>query len=118
MSQKEIFLLLTGLLIVGEAIALFVGMGFIVKPRPEWWSRKNITFLMDDLFFGTILILLAFGILNAAWIYWVSIISTFLSHAWRDAEFVAGFPNRFCGNSALFVVNNLKLVGLISIVMQ
>jgi hypothetical protein len=117
MITRDIILLLTGLLIFGEATALLIGTGLIVKPRPQWLSQKNFAFLADDLFFGIVLILLAFDILTAPWIFWLSIISTFLSHAWRDAEFVAKFPNPFCGNTALFLLNNLKLMGLVSSIM-
>ena len=110
-------LLLTGLLIFGEAAVLLVGTGLIVKPRSQWLSQKNFAFLADDLFFGIILILVAIDMLTAPWIFWLSIISTFLSHAWRDAEFVAKFPNPFCGNTTLFLFNNLKLMGLVSTIM-
>ena len=114
MATQNIVLLITGLLIFGEAAALLIGTGFITKPRPEWLNQKNFAFLADDLFFGIILTLVAFNVLKAPWIFWLSIISTFLSHALRDAEFVAKFPNRFCDNTALFLFNNIKLMGLIS----
>lgn len=117
MSTHNIVLLLTGLLICGEAAALLIGTGLVIKPRPKWLTPKNFAFLADDLFFGTILALIAVGVLTAPWIFWLSIVSTFLSHAWRDAEFVARFPNRFCQNSALFLINNLKLMGLLSSIM-
>ena len=117
MTTHNIILLLTGLLIFGEAAALLIGTGLVIKPRPEWLTQKNFAFLADDMFFGIILTLISFDILTASWIFWLSIISTFLLHAWRDAEFVAKFPNRFCDNTALFLVNNLKLMGLISTIM-
>ncbi len=117
MITRDILLLLTGLLIFGEAAVLLIGAGLIIKPRPEWLSQKNFAFLADDLFFGIILMLIAFDVLAAPWIFWVSVISTFLSHVWRDAEFVATFPNRFCDNTTLFLINNLKLMGLISTIM-
>ncbi len=117
MTTREIILLLTGLLIFGEAAVLLISTGLIIKPRPTWLSQKNFAFLADDLFFGFILMLFATGVWTAPWIFWVSIISTFLSHVLRDAEFVARFPQPFCDNSLLFLVNNLKLMGLISTIM-
>ena len=109
-------LLLTGLLIFGEALALLVSTGLVVKPRPSWLNRKNVTFLLDDLFFGIVLMLLAAQVFTQAWIFWIAVISTFLSHALRDAEFVANFPNKFCANSGLFLLNNVKLAGLLLVV--
>jgi len=114
MTLQEITLLFTGSLILGEALALIIGAGIFIKPRPLWLNQKNFAFLADDIFFGIILLLCALDILKAPWIFWVSIISTFLSHVWRDAEYVAKFPNRFCANAGLFLVNNLKLLGLIA----
>ena len=113
MSSDNLALLLTGLFIFGEALALLIGAGFIIKPRPAWLSQKNMAFLADDLLFGAILILSATQVFQAAWIFWLSLISTFLSHVLRDAEFVGSFPNKFCDNTPLFIANNVKLVGLI-----
>lgn len=117
MITQDNLLLLTGLLIFGEAAVLLIVTGLITKPRPDWLSQKNFAFLADDLFFGVILSLLALDILTAPWIFWLSIISTFISHVLRDAEYVAHFPNRFCDNTTLFLFNNLKLMGLISTIM-
>lgn len=115
-SLQHTVLLLTGLLIFGEALALLIGTGFIIKPRPVWLNTKNFAFLLDDLFFGILLILLAAQVFTQTWIFWVVVISTFLSHALRDAEFVANFPNKFCANAGLFLLNNVKLAGLLLIV--
>jgi hypothetical protein len=37
-----------------------------------------------------------------------------LTHGYRDWEYVARASNPFCANAPLFVVNNLKLAGLLA----
>ena len=83
MSAAKLVILLTGLVIAGEALALQVGMHFLSERNNPWISFKN----------------------------------ALLVHVYRDWEYLAHSANQFCLNLPLFVVNNVKLAGLLSIIL-
>jgi hypothetical protein len=50
----------------------------------------------------------------SAWFY-VMAVTLLLAHAYREWEYLAGMPAAFCANGPLFVFNNVRLLGLVSI---
>ncbi len=111
-------LILAGAVIAGEALALFVGTRFFVDKDDPWVNRKNNRFIWLDIFTGLGLIWSA-ARLDAdlgVFVYTVMLTASFISHGYRDWEYLFRKDNRFCMNFPLFIMNNLKLVGLLGVV--
>ena len=109
--------LVTGLFIAGEALALLVGMHFSSQSDKSWISAKNNLFLALDILAGLGLVYLALAQRGAAWPYDLYALTglALLTHGYREWEYLAGIDNAFCATTPLFVVNNLKLVGLVAV---
>jgi hypothetical protein len=109
--------LVTGLFIAGEALALLVGMHFSSQSDKSWVSVKNNLFLALDILAGLGLVFLALVQRGAAWPYALYALAglALLTHGYREWEYLAGTDNAFCATTPLFVVNNLKLVGLVAV---
>jgi len=109
--------LVTGLFIAGEALALLVGKHSSSQGDDSWISVKNNVFLALDILAGLGLVYLALAQRGAAWTYAFYFLTglALLTHAYREWEYLAGTDNAFCANTPLFVVNNLKLVGLVAV---
>ncbi|MGD9049946.1 MAG: hypothetical protein PVF77_17975, partial [Anaerolineae bacterium] len=78
---------------------------------------KNNLFLALDILAGLGLVFLALVQRGAAWPYALYALTglALLTHGYRDWEYLAGTDNAFCATTPLFVVNNLKLVGLVAV---
>ena len=113
----KITTLLTGLVIAGEALALLVGMHVLSEGDNAWISAKNNLFLVLDIVAGLGLVYLALAQQGAAWPYAFYFLAglALLTHGYREWEVLAGAGNPFCANGPLFIVNTLKLVGLVAI---
>jgi hypothetical protein len=100
-----------GLVVAGEALALLVGMNL---PRPsEWSTLKNNGLALVDVVTGVLLVVLLFcwkDVLSSLLLH-VLLITVVASHGYREWEYTANGPNRFCANVPLFVLNSIKLVG-------
>lgn len=108
---------LTGLLVLGEAAALLFGMHFLSGPGNPWNSLKNDLLLAIDIVSGVLLIWLVSnrsGIRPATGLY-ILLGVAILSHTFRVWEFLKDNPQKFCINTPLFVVNNVKLTLLLAI---
>jgi hypothetical protein len=117
MTVLKLVTVSTGLVVAGEALVLLVGMHFLSGSDNPWNSLKNDLLLTLDILAGTVLIVLALSSgLNGPW-PWGAVGVALLAHLWRDVEYLAYFDNPFCINLPLFVVNNLKIVGLIAILL-
>ena len=112
----KIVTLLTGLVVASEALALLVGMHFLREGGKAWPSVKNDLFLVLDIAAGLGLVYLALAQRGAAWPYafYIVVGVALLTHGYREWEYLAGAANAFCANAPLFVVNNLKLLGLVA----
>jgi hypothetical protein len=109
------FVGLTGLLIFGEAAALLVGMHFLSGPGNLWISLKNDLLLAIDSITGEVLIYLIstqIEIKPSVGMYLLLGIAI-LSHIYRVWEFLKDSPQKFCINTPLFVVNDVKLTLLL-----
>jgi hypothetical protein len=109
--------LLTGAVIAGEALALLVGMHVLSGGDNDWVSTKNDLFLALDIVAGLCLVFLALAHREGVWPYALGFLGGFalLTHAHREWEYLTGASNAFCANAPLFVVNSLKLAGLLAI---
>jgi hypothetical protein len=103
------YTILLGILLVGEAAALFIGMRVLGKGSNPWNSYKNSLLLFLDICCGTILLLS--GLLKfPEIIFWIIFILVVLSHAFREYEYLSLQKQAFCSNLPLFMVNNIKIV--------
>ena len=110
----EIITLLTGAFIAGEALALTMGMYFMGSSQTSWISR-NTLFLVLDVVVGFGLIYLAFATSDVdTWmIFYLLSVMALITHGYREWEYLADVEHKFCFNMPLFVVNNIKLIGLV-----
>lgn len=107
----------TGLLIAGEALALLTGMHFLSPASNPWLSPKNDFLLATDLAAGMGLVWLAlFRSGRHPLLLFCLAAVALLTHGYRLWEYLAHSPNPFCANFPLFTVNNIKLLGLLLIV--
>jgi hypothetical protein len=113
----KITTLLTGLVIAGEALALLVGMHFLSEGPNPWVSFKNDLFLVLDIVAGLGLVYLALAHRGPGWPYGLFTLAglALLTHGYREWEYLAGAGNPFCANAPLFIVNTVKLVGLVAV---
>jgi hypothetical protein len=113
----KIATLLTGLVIAGEAFALLVGMRFLSEGHNPWISFKNDLFLVLDIVAGLGLVYVALAHRGSGWPYALySLVGlALLTHGYREWEYLAGSSNAFCANVPLFIVNTVKLVGLVAV---
>ncbi len=112
MSLFKIVAVSTGLVIAGEAAALLTGMYLFVRPASPWLTPKNNVLAVVDIITGTILIILAITGKSPDLFYAIIVVALF-THAFRDWEYLASVEIPFVFNLPLFVVNNLKLAGVI-----
>lgn len=119
MNALQIVTILVGLIVAGEAAALAVGMHIIKKSQSSWISLKNDLLLGLDVVVGLVLILLVFDGENFPQLNWFPLFVTLglLSHVYRVWEYLSGRESPFCGNRPLFIVNNLKFIGLFVILL-
>jgi hypothetical protein len=111
----KLVLLLTSLIIAGEALGLLIGMHILSERNNPWISFKNDMLLILDIVSGIALAALALRSGNPGHFLFLSALGlTFLTHGFRDWEYLTHQPNPFCANLPLFVFNNLKLAGLFS----
>ena len=111
----RLVVLFTSLVIIGEAFALLVGMHVLSKQGYPWVSFKNDLLLVADISTGVGLIY--FAMVNGAtsqlnFLYFI-IALALLAHGYREWEYLMNSHNKFCINFPLFVLNNVKLVGLL-----
>lgn len=114
MEEIEIVYLVAGLLILGEALALYVGLFVVGKGVSPWITTKNKKYLTADAITGVLVLLGYVGNHNV----WYSIVSmlvlvpSIVFHFRRTIDFLLKREGIFCANKGLFFVNNLKLVVL------
>jgi hypothetical protein len=110
--------IITGLLVAGEATALFIGTQILSKEKSPWVNQKNNIILALDVVSGLALIFLAWldqkfplSIQSS-----VFLLIALLSHVYRDWEYLQDAVDKFCANLPLFLFNNLKLLGRLYLV--
>jgi hypothetical protein len=108
---------LTGIVIAGEALALAVGMHILSPADNRWISLKNDLFLGLDVIVGLGLVLVAAVSRRVvpSGILCVLVFSSVVARGYRELEYLIRTGNAFCANAPLFVLNNLKLIGLLAV---
>lgn len=115
MNIEQIISLLMGILVVGEAILLLIGMYVINKKQNEWKTRFNTNTLLIDIAFGMIIL---FNAIENMPYKEVAIVVLIITHLYREIEyFYKEKKNRFIFNFPLFIVNTIKLIGLIALIL-
>lgn len=112
------FTLITGGVVAGEAMALLVGMHLLSGSANPWFSFKNDGLLFLDLVTGLGLAVLAILDIQEDWMPVVMVelvLIGLITHAFREWEYLRGVANPFLANTALFIFNNIKLLGLIAL---
>ncbi len=107
--------LLTGLVIVGEAAALIVGMRFL-SPQPNpWLTSRNTLLLATDLLFGSVMLYssAAQGQSAPSALFLEAAMAALAFHGYREWESLINLPDRFCLNTPLFAVNTVKTLCLL-----
>jgi hypothetical protein len=101
------------MVIVGEAILLLIGKYFSGKKDDDWKTRFNLNTLLIDMAFGAIIIFNAFEDMP---LIILALLALSITHLYREIEyFKKEKKNRFITNRALWVVNSIKLIGLIGL---
>ncbi len=104
-----------GAIVAGEALALLIGMN--LTGQSEWAKIKNNGLALVDLFTGAALVYLLFtqGDLDGFPMFYALLSVIMISHGYREWEYVADQPVKFCANAPLFVMNSVKLVGSVGV---
>jgi hypothetical protein len=105
--------MLTGIVVAGEALALAVGMHILSPGGNRWISPKHDLFLVLDVVVGLGLVLVAAMNRRISGILYVLVFLPIVAHGYREWEYLVRYGNAFCANAPLFVLNNLKLIGLL-----
>jgi hypothetical protein len=107
---------LAGLIAVGEALALLIGMRLVGDRSNPWLTSRNDLFLALDIVLGAVLVVITMWWRDAtASPFVIALLLVLLAaHGMRDWEVLAGVESRFCANLPLFTVNNVKIVGFLT----
>jgi len=117
MSALQVVTLIVGIVVAGEATALAIGIHIVKKSNSSWVSLKNDLLLALDVVVGLVLILMVFGSENFPPPVWFPVFVSIglITHIFRIWEYLSDRTSSFCGNRSLFILNNLKFVGLLLI---
>jgi hypothetical protein len=107
--QYNMYTILLGTLLVGEAVALFIGMHVLSKKHNSWISNKNSLLLILDIGCGTMLLISVLVKIPEVF-FWLIFIMVVLSHSFREYEYLSLQKQPFCSNLPLFIANNVKMV--------
>jgi hypothetical protein len=113
----KILTILIGATISGEALALTMGVHLLGDASNPWITPSNNIMLIADMLTGAGLIYVGISADESynSVLFWVFAGVALISHGFREWEYLAVIENKFCGNLPLFIVNNVKLAGLIAI---
>ena len=107
--------LLTALTMAGEALALLVGIHVLSAGDNPWASIKNNLFLALDIVAGLGLLYLVLARRGAPTALYFLVGLALLTHGYHEWEYMARASNALGANLPLFVVNSLKLAGLLAV---
>ncbi len=103
-------------ILFGEAIALLAGAIIIKKNTSKWLTRKNVLLLSLDIV-TAIAIIFSLPALHYVpeSVFYLFLLIGAGTHIFRSWEYYTKTNKKFCDNTSLFIVNNVKLAGLIGI---
>lgn len=108
----ELFFVIAGLLIMGEATVFMIGAFFTKKGLLKWNIHKNRLYLTVDFISGGI-VALNYFFFEVNWYAWFVIFFTLIAivaHFNRTSEYLLKSNYPFCSNRFLFAMNNLQMV--------
>lgn len=108
----DLLQLITGLLVAGESIALFIGMKL---QKSEWLNPVNIGYIVFDVLIGVSLVGASIGVIPTQMIL---VVTSVITHLIRDYDHCKQVPDRYAFNIPLLVLLNLRLVMLFAILVQ
>jgi hypothetical protein len=114
METNYVLAIALGLVVVNEVFALLIGMSIV--GNTSLLTIEHYAMLLIDIITGLCIIYIVFmNKLNfhQSVYYYIIILAIIVSHFWRDLETLLNVENEFLGNSPLFIVNNVKLIGFI-----
>jgi hypothetical protein len=106
-----ILAVVTGLLVAGEAVALWIGV-VVLNPDSPWVTKMVRTLLVADIVSGAALV----ASVDSPILLVPAATVILATHAYRVWEVLARRPDRFCFNLGLFVFNNIKLLGALGVI--
>jgi hypothetical protein len=113
MNLEQGLAFLLGSVIIGEAVLLFIGRYIMGGKESAWKTRFNMNTLLIDIAFGLIILFHAFE--DMPFIA-IAIPALIITHLFREIEyFKKDKKSRFLTNTSLFIVNSIKLVGLLGL---
>lgn len=104
--------LLTGLLVSGESIVLFIGMK---TKKSDWLNPVNKGYIVFDIIVGATLVASSLGVIPAPV---VLIFASIITHFLRNYDHYKKVPSRYAFNLPLLVLLNIRLLGLVFIIQQ
>jgi hypothetical protein len=105
-------LLATASLIIGESLLLILGNS--LPQISDWMAPKNLGLALSDIALGGILVYISLSEqeLEANLFLFICSGIMIITHVYRDIEYLGNQSNPFVFNVPLFILNNIRLVGL------
>ena len=101
----------TGLLVAGEALALWIGV-IVLHPESPWVTRSVRILLVLDIVSGAALV----ASIDSSILQVPAVFVVLATHAYRVWENIIQKPGRFCFNKWLIVLNIVKLLGAVGVI--
>jgi len=103
-------------IIIGEAFALLAGTLIIPSKTSNWINWKNAILLIVDIL-TAVFILISLPELHylPLEIFLLSLAVGIATHIYRIVQYYSSEKKKFCTNLSLFIVNDIKMLGLIAI---
>lgn len=117
-TPKVILYFATGGLLIAESVALIIGLFIFNKGKSPWLSKQNITFLFLDMLVGASMILIPITNIEFTDPEIASFVLGFTMtlHLFRSIHYFWPSKKPFCANIWLFLVNNIKLAGILALI--
>jgi hypothetical protein len=118
MELSRILYGLTGLIIVGESLLLFIGLG-LMGDSNTWVGVKNNCLIVLDIITGFILLFYSYDKSSVSEkVFKIIMMLGVLTHIYRDFEYFSKVLDRFIFNHPLLILNNIRLTGLVYTVLN
>lgn len=106
----------TALVVLGEALALGLGMDLIAGGDNPWVTDSNLILLLTDVGLGGLITYFAVASRETDKFAILAATGLMITHGYRAVEYFLGTANPFCANIWLFLLNDLKLIAAVAII--
>jgi hypothetical protein len=103
--------IVTGLLVAGEALALWIGL-IVFHPESPWITKPVQILLVIDIVSGAALV----ASTDSSILQVPAATVILATHAYRVWENITRKPGRFCFNKELVALNIIKLLGAVGVI--